>query len=314
MADFSGGTLSSDGGALLLRQVDRALGLTRGLAACFDDRRDPVFAEHALTELLPQRLYAEALGDEDVNDRQQLRRDPLLAAACGKKDPLGGGRPYHPAAPATLHRLELSNNKSTRSHKLPRDPQKIEAWLLEVGARCLPKSAVEIVIDLDARGHRLHGLQEGRQFNAYYDDYVYLPLYAFVGNLPLWAPLRTADHGAAHGVVAALEKMVRSLRKRCPQARLMIRGDSGFFGDELMSWREARREVYYCVGLAKNSVLIEEIQPALAEARARRVIGKAEVSAPGDNPRFLVTSLPAAGFPGDEDATRFSPQRLYEEL
>ena len=160
----------------------------------------------------------------------------------------------------------------------------------------------------------MHGLQEGRQFNAYYDDYVYVPLYTFVANLPLWAPLRTADHGAAHGVVAALEKMVRSLRKRCPQARLMIRGDSGFFGDELMSWREARREVYYCVGLAKNSVLIEEIQPALAEARARRVIGKAEVSAPGDNPRFLVTSLPAAGFPGDEDATRFSPQRLYEEL
>ena len=344
VADFSGGTLSSDGGALLLRQVDRSLGLTRGLAACFDDRRDPIFVEHALTELLPQRLYAEALGYEDINDHQQLRRDPLLAAACGKEDPLGAESPFHPgaplAAPATLNRLELSNNKNTRCHKLPHDPQKIEAWLLEVGARCLPKHAVEIVIDLDAMGHRLHGLQEGRHFNAYYDDYVYLPLYAFVGNIPLWAQLRTADHGAAQGVVAALEKMVRALRKRCPQARIIVRGDSGFCVDELMSWCESQREVYYCVGLAKNSVLLEKIQPALAEARtrhcltgattrafrefeyqtikswsrARRVIGKAEVSAQGDNPRFLATNLPSAGFPGDEDALRFSPQRLYEEL
>lgn len=343
VADFSGGTLSSDGGVLLVRQVDWALGLTRRLADCFDDARNPVFVEHGLPELLAQRIYTEALGYEDLNDHQHLRRDPLLATACGKEDPLGTERPFHPgaplAAPATLNRLELSNNKQTRCHKLPHDPQKIEALLLRLGARGLPKHAGEIVLDLDAMGHRLHGLQEGRHFNAYYDDYVYLPLYAFVGDLPLWAQLRTADHGAARGVVAALEKIVAAIRQRCKKARIIVRGDSGFCVEELMSWCEAHG-VYYCVGLAQNSVLIEQTQSALAAARARhcltgaatrvftefayqtarswsrarRVIAKAEVSAQGDNPRFLVTNLPAQGFKEDDDQTRFSAQRLYEEL
>src|SRR5688572_1960234 len=135
VADFSGGTLSSDGGVLLVRQVDLSLGLTRRLADCFDDARNPVFVEHFLPELLAQRIYTEALGYEDLNDHQYLRRDPLLATACGKEDPLGTERPFHPgaplAAPATLNRLELSNNKHTRAHKLPHDPKKIEALLLQ---------------------------------------------------------------------------------------------------------------------------------------------------------------------------------------
>jgi len=344
VADFSGGTLSTDGGALFLRQVDLSLGLTRGLADCFGDQRHPFFVEHALPGLLAQRLYAEALGYEDLNDHQHLRRDPLLATACGKQDPLGTERRFHPgaplAAPSTLNRLELSNNKHTRCHKLPHDPKRIQDLLLKMGARCLPKHATEIVIDLDAMGHRLHGLQEGRHFNAYYDDYVYLPLYAFVGDIPLWAQLRTADHGVAHGVVAAVEQIVAAIRRRCKTARIILRGDSGFCVDELMNWCESQG-VYYCLGLAKNSALIENIQAALAQARARhcltgavarvfcefehetksgtwsrvrRVIGKAEVSALGDNPRFIVSSLPAEGFAEDEDKTRFTAQRLYEEL
>jgi len=343
VADFSGGTLSSDGGVLLLRQADLSLGLTRGLVACFGDRRNPIFVEHALEQLLPQRLYAEALGYEDVNDHGHLRHDPLLATACGKEDPTGVHRRFHPgaplAAPSTLNRLELSNNKATRCHKLPHDPKQIEALLLEMGARCLPKHAAEIVIDLDAMGHRLHGSQEGRHFNGYYDDYVYLPLYAFVGDIPFWAQLRTADHSAAHGVVAATAKIVAAIRQRCKQARIIVRGDSGFCVDELMSWCEAHG-VYYCLGLGKNSVLIEKTQRALAGARARhcltgavtrvftefeyetvrswsrtrRVVAKAEVSARGDNPRFMVTNLPSKGFKEDEDPTRFAAQRLYEEL
>lgn len=345
VADFSGGTLSSDGGALFLRQVDRSLGLTRQLAGCFGDQRNQIFVEHAVPELLAQRIYTAALGYEDLNDHQQLRRDPLLATACGKEDPLGTARPCHPgaplAAPSTLNRLELSNHKHTRAHKLPHDPKKIAALLVRMGTRCLPKHASEIILDLDAMGHRLHGLQEGRHFNAYYDDYVYLPLYAFVGDIPLWAQLRTAGHGAAHGVVAALEQIIPALRQRCPQARLIVRGDSGFCVDELMAWCEAHG-VYYCLGLAKNSVLIEQIQSALADARARRclsgaaatrvftefeyatvsrswsrarrVIAKAEVSARGDNPRFLVTNLPGEGGQDEEAPTRFGPQRLYEEL
>ncbi len=346
VADFSGGTLSSDGGVLFLRQVDLGLGLTRRLAACFGDQRNQIFVEHSVPELLAQRLYTEALGYEDLNDHQQLRHDPLLATACGKQDPLGAERIFHPgpalAAPSTLNRLELSNNKNTRCHKLPHDPQKIQALLVEMGARCLPKHALQIVIDLDAMGHRLHGSQEGRHFNAYYDDYVYLPLYAFVGNIPLWAQLRTSDHDAAQGVVPALEQVVTAIRRRCKRARLIIRGDSGFCREEIMAWCESQSEVYYCLGLAKNSVLLERAAQGMMDARARhcltgavrtrvftefdyqtktqtwsrarRVIAKAEVSAAGDNPRFIVTNLPAKAFKEDGDKTRFTAGPLYEEF
>jgi len=345
VVDFSGGTLSSDGGVLFLRQVDQSLGLARKLAACFNDQRDQVLVEHAVPELLAQRLYGMALGYADLNDHQQLRRDPLLATACGKQDPLGQDRIFHPgpalAAPSTLNRLELSNSKNTRCHKLPHDPQKIEALLAQMGARCLPKHAVEVVVDLDAMGHRLHGMQEGRHFSAYYDDYCYLPLYAFVGTIPLWAQLRTSDRDGAWGVVPALEKIVAAIRQRCQKARIIIRGDSGFCREEIMAWCEGQERVYYCLGLGKNSVLIAHIESELLAlrtrrcltgtpsarsfkefayqtqktwSRARRVIGKAEVMNAGDNPRFLVTNLPVEGFPEDADRTRFVPERLYEEL
>lgn len=347
VADFSGGSLSSDGGALLLRQVDANLGLTRTLAQCFADRRQQVFVDHAVPEMLAQRIYGLGLGYEDLNDHDELRLDPLLATACNKSDPLGEDRfnPAHRgialAGSSTLNRLELSNNRSSRCHKLPHDPAKIEACLLQMGVRCLPKHAVEVVVDLDAMGHRIHGTQEGRHFHAYYGDYCYLPLYVFAGAIPLWAHLRTSEQDAAQGVVPALEKIVAAIRKRCRQARIIVRGDSGFCREPIMAWCEGQREVYYCLGLAKNPVLVEELGLALADARARRclsgapsvrvftefeyrtqrtwsrarrVIGKAEVMAGGDNPRFVVTNLPPQGFKGDEDRSRFIPARLYEEL
>ena len=345
-ADFSGGTLSSDGGVLLLRQVDINLGLTQSLAQCFHDRRQPVYVDHSVRQLLAQRLYGLALGYEDLNDHERLRLDPLLAAACEKRDPLGQDRfnPAHRgvalAGASTLNRLELSNNKNTRGHKLSHDPSRIEAVLLQMGVCCLPKHTREIVVDLDAMGHLLHGMQEGRHYRAYYDEYCYLPLYVFVGDFPLWAQLRTSDQDGADGVVAALEKIVAAIRKRCRRARIIVRGDCGFCREEIMAWCESH-DVYYCLGLGRNSVLTERLRPALAKAQARwclsgaasvrefaefeyrtaeswsrprRVIGKAEVTAQGPNPRFIVTNLPARGFQGDEDKTRFTPARLYEEL
>ncbi len=348
MADFTGGTLSSDGGVLLLRQTDASLGLTHRLAECFQDGREQVYVDHTVRQLVAQRTYGLALGYEDVNYHEWLRLDPLLATACEKRDPLGEDRfnPAHRgvalAGASTLNRLELSNNKRTRAHKLTHDPRKMEACLLQMGVRCLPKHAREIVVDLDAMGHRLHGEQEGRHFHAYYDDYCYLPLYVFVGDIPLWAQLRTSDRDGADGVVAALEKIVRAIRQRCPRARIIVRGDSGFCREEILAWCECQTPlVHYCLGLAKNSVLIERLGPALASAqmrwclsgaanvreftefeyqtvrswsRARRVIGKAEVTAQGRNPRFVVTNLPAKAFKGDQDKTRFTPARLYEEL
>ena len=169
----------------------------------------------------------------------------------------------------------------------------------------------------------------------------YLPLYAFVGDFPLWAQLRTAEREAAYGVVEALEKIVAAIRKRCRQARIIVRGDSGFGREEIMAWCEGQQDVYYCLGLAKNSVLIEKLGPSMVQARtryclagsssvrvftefeyrthvswsrSRRVIGKAEVMTEGENPRFVVTNLPAKGFKQDKDPTRFTPARLYEEL
>ena len=240
-ADFSGGTISSDGGVLLLRQVDAGLGVTAALAQCFGDQRQQAFVDHTVPPLLAQRIYGLALGYEDLNDHQQLRRDPLLAAACEKVDPLGGDRcnPRHRgvalAGAATLNRLEWSGNRHTRCHKLPHDPAQVEACLLTLGVRCLPKHAEEIVVDLDAMGHWVPGQQEGRHFSAYYGDYCYLPLSVFVGDIPLWAQLRTSDQDAATGVVAALEKIVAAIRQRCGQARIIIRGDSGFCREEILA-------------------------------------------------------------------------------
>jgi hypothetical protein len=347
VADFSGGILSSDGGLLLLRQVDRGLGVSAALAGCFRDQRDARWVDHSVQQLLAQRLYAMALGYEDLNDHALLRRDPLLAVACEKTDPLGGDR-FLPqfrdaalACPATLNRLELSNHKSSRAHKLSHDPAQVEATLLQLGVRCLPKHAPEIVLDLDATGTLLYGEQEGRFFDAYHGGYCYEPLYVFCGNIPLWAQLRTADHEAADGAVEAMKKILAAIRKRSPKARIILRADSGFARPELMELCEGWPGVYYCFGLQRNPRLVQRIQGALAEARARqiqcggaatrvftefeyatlkswsrarRVIAKAEFTAQGPNPRFVVTNLPAKGFAQDKDRERFSPARLYEQF
>ncbi len=336
VADFSGGYLSSDGGALLLRQVDRSVGLSRLLADCFVDERDQRFVEHKVEELVAQRLYALALGYEDLNDHADLRRDPLLAVAANKPDPLATHRSESDqgralAAPATLQRMETAiDHAGSRYHKLAALPAAMRALLLPQGVRTLAKDTRTVIVDFDATDSRLHGQQEGRFFHGYYGDYCYLPLLAFIGAVPVWAELRTADGDAARGTVAALERIVTEVRRRCPQTRITVRGDSGFCREELMAWCEAH-EVYYVLGLARNARLIELLTPALVRARERavlcgghtrefadlkyrtldswsrerRVIGKAEYLGDKDNPRFIVTNLPT-------DAQSAAP--LYEEV
>lgn len=281
VAEFTAGDLSSDGGALLLRQIDHSLSLSRTLAACFHDTRDARSVDHAVPQLLAQRLYGLALGYADLHDHAFLRRDPLLATACDKLDPLGLDR-RNPAfrgvalaAPCTLNRLELSNNQSTRGHRLSHDPAALEACLLTMGTRCLPQHAREVVLDLDAMGHLLHGAQEGRHSSGDYDGYCYLPLSVCCGDVPLWAQRRTADQDGAAGTVPALAKIVAAIRKRSPQARVIARGDSGFCREEIMAWGEGQPEVYSCLGLAKNAVLLERLAPALFAARARRCLSGA---------------------------------------
>jgi len=335
-ADFSGGYLSSDGGVLLLRQLDRSIGLSRGLAECFTDRRDARFVEHGVAELLAQRLYGLALGYEDLNDHADLRRDPLLAVAAEKADPFGAlrrprdqGRAL--AAPATLQRMETAvDHDASRYHKLGAERGALHSYLLKCGVHTLAKTTREVIIDFDATDARLHGKQEGRFFHGYYGDYCYLPLLAYIGSVPVWAQLRTADRDAADGTLEALQAIVAAVRARCPQARIILRGDSGFCREELMGWCEAHG-VDYILGLARNARLLVALTPALVRAReraglcgghtrefaeltyrtldswsrARRVVGKAEILGDKDNPRFVVTNLPAADFPA---------AALYEDL
>ena len=351
VAEFSAGHVSSDGGLLWLRQLDSSLGLTRKLSRCFRDRRDPDALEHTVAHLTAQRVLGLAVGYEDLNDHNHLRHDPLLAVAVGKPDPLGQdrrdpaqrGQPL--ASAPTLNRFELTNNLAdARYHKIDADHEAIEDLLLELGAQTLAKDTREVILYLDATGSLVYGEQEGRFWHGHYGDYCYLPLYAFIGAVPVWAQLRTADRDASDGAVAALAKIVPALRRRCPQARIIVRADSGFCREEIMAWCEEQPAhlgpVYYCLGLARNARLEALLADALFDARARacltggtarvftefayqtlrtwsrarRVIGKAEITGGEDNPRFVVTNLPREGFADETDRERFWSQRCYEQL
>jgi hypothetical protein len=347
--DFGGGYLSSDGGGLVLRELERHSGLIRAFADCFVDHRDPRYVEHSLEELLAQRLVGLALGYEDLNDHDHLRRDPLQALICGKRDLLGQERSSPRdqgkalAGHATLNRLELGAEAlDGRYRKIEPQADKIEALLLERGVKAIPRKSAELVLDFDATDDPLHGQQQGAYFHGYYGHYCYLPLYCFCGNIPLWAELRDCKRDASAGTVEALQTIVPAIRKRFgPHLRIIVRADSGFARDALMSWCEANG-VFYCLGLARNERLQKALQPCfeglkaqMAEgklqspcrdftefeyltrdswSRARRVIGKAEVLAAGDNPRFIVTSLPADGWGESAQAARFAPAALYEKL
>ena len=314
MASFDGGTLSSDGGLLLLRDLDRSMGLTRQLAGCFEDRRDPERITHAVRTLVSQRVLAMALGYEDLNDHQSLRHDPLLSAAAAKA-------PDETLASApTLNRLELSSQRQGRYHKVQVRPEAVQSLLLKFGVQGLRRGQREVIIDFDATDDPLHGRQEGRFFHGYYDTYCYLPLYAFIGDAIVWAQLRTANRDASDGTVEALAEIVAAVRRRCPRARLVVRADSGFCREPIMAWCEEHR-VHYVLGLSRNARLVAALAPAQARAhqqaclcggtarvyqefsyrtreswsRPRRVIGKAERLGDKDNPRFIVTNLTLEG-------------------
>ena len=245
-ADFSGGYLSSDGGVLLLRQLDARLALTQRLSECFEDSRHPAFVEHQIQQLIAQRVLGLALGYEDLNDHDTLRLDPLLALAAGNSDPTGQnrlcaqdrGKPL--AGSSTLNRLELGNHQGgCRYRKIKADMAGIEQLLLDMGVETLSVDTPEVVLDFDATDDLVHGLQEGRFFHGYHGDYCYLPLYCFVGPVPLWAQLRTSDRDACDGTLEALEQIVSAIRRRCPKARIIFRADSGFCREDIMAWCEA---------------------------------------------------------------------------
>jgi len=332
VAAFDGGRITTDAGALLLGAADRVIGLTRRFAACFKDARHAPFVEHSVQTLVTQRVVGIALGYEDLIDHDELRHDPVLAVLAGK---LSAGRsdcaPL--AGKSTLNRLERSRSEPSRYARIAADPEAIEALLVDLFLDAHATAPEQITLDLDATDDPLHGHQEGRFFHGYYDSYCYLPLYIFCGRHLLAAKLRPANIDAAAGAREEIARLVGQIRGRWPQVRILLRADSGFCRDELMTWAEENR-VDYVFGLARNARLVEEITAELQTARAiseasgkparrfkdfrwrtrkswsceRRVIGKAEWTQNEANPRFVVTSLAPAEV---EDGAKYLYERIY---
>jgi hypothetical protein len=314
VAAFDGGVVSSDAGALLLSKTARAIGLIERFAKCFEDRRDPDLIEHSVKMLVGQRVLGLALGYEDLIDHDELRHDPLLGAVLGKLEPRRE-RCAPLAGKSTLNRLERTVQEG-RYHKIAHRPEAIEGLFVELFLDAYAEPPQRIVLDLDATDDPVHGQQEGRFFHGYYGHYCYLPLYIFCGKHLLVAKLRPSNIDGAAGSLEEIERVVAQIRARWPQVAIVLRADSGFARDALMSWCEANA-LDYVFGLARNSRLEAQIAPELQRAKrlceesakpsrlfrdftyrtldswsaARRVIGKAEHLPAGANPRFIVTSL-----------------------
>ena len=339
VARFDGGTITTEAGGLLLHKVEQKTGILRQFADCFRDYRDPVRTEHSVGELVRQRVYALALGYEDLNDHDQLRADPLMGLLSGKADVAGKQRRREQdrgkagAGKSTLNRLELTPadvDRKARYKKIALDTAAVDDLLVDLYIQRQKRAPKRIVLDLDATDDPLHGHQEGRFFHGYYDEYCYLPLYVFIDEQLLCVRLRRSNIDASEGALDELERIVPRLRRVWPEAEILLRADSGFCRDEIMSWCEENR-VDYAFGLARNSRLEKKIRKALRKAqrqhaetgkptrvfvelmyrtrtswsRRRRVVAKAEYTGKGENPRFVVTSLGA----GQMDA-----RSLYEDL
>jgi len=328
-ACFDGGSITSDAGGLLLGSTDRAIGLIDRFAQCFEDRRDADLIEHRVRTLIGQRVFALALGYEDLNDHDHLRHDPLLAVLLGK---LSAKRSdcAPVAGKSTLNRLELSRPEPTKYHKISHDEAAIENLLVDLFVEAHEHAPRQIVLDLDATDDPLHGHQEGRFFHGYYDAYCYLPLYVTCGRHLLAAKLRPANIDGAAGVEIELARIVGRLRAKWPGVRILVRADSGFAREWLMAWCE-ENSVDYVFGLARNERLAAEIEWHMERARAesrrtgaparrfkdfqwttrkswsrrRRVVAKAEWTQGEANPRFIVTSLSRAEVDG---------RHLYESI
>lgn len=340
VAAFDAGRMTSDGGALLLREVAQLSDFFARVANCFIDYRDPTRIEHSVEELLGQRILGIALGYEDLNDHDDLRYDPTLAMAVGKLDPLGNTRKRARdrgralAGHATLNRLETapSTLDSDRPDlKILHSPQAFERLFVDLMLDAHDQPPNEIIIDLDATDDRVHGTQEGRSFHGYYGHYCFLPLYIFCGEFLLAAKLRRADQDGAAGSLEEVVRIVAHIREQWPRTQIIVRADSGFCRDAMLDWCESQPNVEFVIGLARNSRLAEMIKGELEHhrqvvaesghasksykdldyrtkkswSRERRVVAKAEVLTGKDNPRFVVTSL---------SADEVDKRALYEDL
>jgi len=323
--DFDGGTLTSDGGLLLLREVDRRLGLTRRIDEAIPDPRDPLYTAHPQAELLTSRVFGIAAGYEDGNDHQQLRHDPAFQVAAGRTPAENNyeDEQYPLASPSTHSRFENRIDEKTVFD--------LHEVLVDTFLDSFDEPPEEIILDYDATDDPTHGNQDQRYFNGFYDGYCFLPLYVFCGDQILVSYLRPSSAGAAHHARGVTKLLVTKIRSKWPEVRIVLRGDSGFAVERLMRWCD-KNDVGYVFGLQKNNVLIRNIACEMTRAqilqshqgskqavfkwfryraqktwdRHRWVIGKAEYSSKGANPRFVVTNLPSEE--GIVDATYHRPR------
>jgi len=324
-AAFNGGHITSDAGALLLREADKNINLLSRFSECFEDHRNQDLIEHDLLSLVSQRTYGLCLGYEDLNDHDDLRKDLLLSTLVEKDDIEGKERKRKQdqgsplAGKSTLNRLELTpaaKEGINRYHKVLYHPEYIDRLLVDIFLESYRTPPKDIILDLDTTDDSIHGEQEGRFYHGYYGNYCYLPLYIFCGEHLLLSRLQTSNiDGAVHSV-CELKPIVEQIRKHWPEIKIILRGDSGFCRDELMSWCE-KNNIDFIFGLSKNKRLLRRIGKKLHKSRrryysngkasrryhdfryrtkkswtrSRRVIGKAEYLSKGANPRFIVTSL-----------------------
>jgi hypothetical protein len=329
-AAFDGGAMTSNAGALLLREADRAIGLSRQAAACFTDGRRQDRIEHSVETLLAQRIHGIALGYEDLNDHDELRHDPVLGLVSGKAEARRSDCAVL-AGKSTLNRLEHApKTGEDRYRKLSIDEDAMKRLFVSVFLKSQPTPPARIVLDLDATDDPIHGDQEGRFFHGYYRCYCYLPLYIFCGRDLLLAKLRPANIDASAGAKEEIAFIVAQIRESWPNVEIWLRADAGFCREDLMAWCEAHG-VHYVFGLARNPRLEASIADELAAAavkckesgkserifkelryqtlktwtRERRVVAKAEHLPKGKNPRFIVTSLTSEAVEAKE---------LYEKI
>lgn len=337
VGDFDGGNITSDAGALLLRELEHRRGLIQQFSRCFVDGRDQRYVEHSLPSLLAQRVFGICLGYEDLVDHEWLRQDPLIALACQRLDLMGQqrrrerdrGKPL--AGKSTLQRLETAPEELGQRYKrISWDPEAIEQFFVSAFLDSYDTPPQRIILDFDATDDPIHGHQEGRFFHGFFDCYCYLPLYVFCGEHLLAAKLRRSNIDASAGAAEELQRIVAQIRTRWPAVEIWVRADSGFCREPIMRWCEDNH-VGYVVGLARNPRLTRLLQKDLKKARRkflrtgtptrrfkdftyrtldswsrrRRVIGKAEHLPGRENPRYVVTNLPKSQIPA---------QQLYEQI
>lgn len=310
--DFDGGTLTSDAGLLLLREVDRRINLLPRINKLIPDPRDPRYTTHSQLEMLTSRIFGIAAGYEDVNDHQQLRHDAAFQVAAGRTP---AEHNYEDAAGPLASSPTISRLENRVDAKAC---MQLSELLVDVFLESYSTPPEEITLDYDAIDDSVHGEQEGRYFNGFYDGYCFLPLKVYCGDQLLAAYLRSSRRGAAHNARAVSKLLVAKIRTKWPNTKIILRADSAFATNRLMSWCDDN-DVGYVFGLQKNNVLLGELNAELTQAKDdhaktkekakvfkwfryeargweknRWVIGKAEHCDKGSNPRFVVTNLPSS--------------------